>query len=137
MTVNGTGQTRTDGQLESLLRQFKANCRTIPVSFRDRLRFLNNPDRYSHLIHPYPAKLLVHIPYFFLANSILSTPGDTILDPFCGSGTVLLEALVAQRRAIGADVNPLARLISIVKTSPPDPEKLACNILELQKRIQR
>ena len=70
MSGNGTEQIRTDDQLESLLRQFKANGRTIPVSFRDRLRFLNNPDRYSHLIHPYPAKLLVHIPYFFLANSI-------------------------------------------------------------------
>lgn len=137
MSVNGVGKIRTDDQLESLLRQFRANGRTIPVSFRDRLRFLNNPDRYSHLIHPYPAKLLVHIPYFFLSNSILSAPGSTVLDPFCGSGTVLLETLLAGRRAIGADVNPLARLISKVKTSPPDPAKLARGIKELKKRVSK
>jgi hypothetical protein len=136
MITNGAEQVKTDGQIEKLLRQFKAKGRTIPVSFRDRLRFLNNADRYSHLIHPYPAKLLVHIPYFFLANSILSVPGDTVLDPFCGSGTVLLEALLARRSAIGADVNPLARLISRVKTSPPDPARLGRSIDRLQKRIR-
>jgi DNA modification methylase len=135
MIVKGAEQVRTDDQLEKLLRQFKANGRTIPISFRDRLRFLNNPDRHSHLIHPYPAKLLVHIPYFFLANSILSEPGDTVLDPFCGSGTVLLEALLAGRCAIGADVNPLARLISTVKTSPPDPARLGRAIEKLRKRL--
>src|SRR5437763_1215443 len=118
MIGNGAAQISTDSQLGRLLRQFKANRRTIPVSLRGRPRVLNNPHRYRHLIHPFPVKLLVHIPYFFLANSIVSYPGDTVLDPFCGSGTVLLEALLADRCAIGADVNPLARLISKVKTSP-------------------
>jgi DNA modification methylase len=137
MKVNGVEQVRTDEQLENLLRQFKANGRTIPISFRDRLPFLNNPDRHSHLIHPYPAKLLVHIPYFFLANSILTAPGNTVLDPFCGSGTVLLESLLARRSAIGADVNPLARLISRVKTSPPDPAKLIRVTEKLRNRIRK
>ena len=137
MKVNHAEQVRTDKQLENLLRRFKTNGRTIPISFRDRLPFLNNPDRHSHLIHPYPAKLLVHIPYFFLANSILTAPGDIVLDPFCGSGTVLLEALLARRSAIGADVNPLARLISTVKTSPPDPAKLVRVTEKLRNRIRK
>lgn len=136
MTGNGLSHVTTDGQLEKLLRQFKPKRRTIPISFRDRLPFLNNPDRFTHLIHPYPAKLLVHIPYFFLANSIISKPGDIILDPFCGSGTVLLEALLAGRSAVGADVNPLARLISNVKTLPLDPEKLRSATRSLKERIQ-
>ena len=42
----------------------------------------------------------------------------TILDPFCGSGTVILEAMLRGHQAIGIDVNPLARLISIAKTTP-------------------
>jgi DNA modification methylase len=137
MPEQDSNQIKTDGQLTTLLRQFKVSGRTIPISFRDRLPFLNNAGRYSHLIHPYPAKLLVHIPYFFLSNSILSQPGDTVLDPFCGSGTVLLEARLAQRCAIGADVNPLARLISKVKTSPPDPAKLGRSINGLRKRVQQ
>jgi len=79
-----------------------------------------NAERASHSIHPYPAKVLVNIPHFFLANDILSGNGDTILDPFCGSGTVLLEAILSNRNALGADANPLARLITSVKTSPLD-----------------
>ena len=34
-----------------------------------------------------------------------------MLDPFCGAGTVLLEALLSGKSAIGADANPIARLI--------------------------
>jgi 16S rRNA G966 N2-methylase RsmD len=40
-----------------------------------------------------------------------------ILDPFCGSGTVLLEGLLRGHVAIGLDINPLAQLISRVKTT--------------------
>ena len=41
-----------------------------------------------------------------------------VLDPFAGAGTVLLEAISANRVAIGADSNAMARLISQVKTHP-------------------
>lgn len=47
-----------------------------------------------------------------------------LLDPFCGSGTVLLEGMLLGHKAIGIDVNPLARLISLVKTTPIDPGHL-------------
>jgi hypothetical protein len=50
--------------------------------------------------------------------------GDTVLDPFCGSGTTLLEAQLLGRKAIGFDINPLAALISSVKTTEIDPELL-------------
>ena len=48
----------------------------------------------------------------------------TVLDPFCGSGTVLLEANVRGHNAVGVDVNPVARLISQVKTTPIKPHDL-------------
>ncbi|MCI0715812.1 MAG: site-specific DNA-methyltransferase [Chlorobi bacterium] len=60
--------------------------------------------------------MLTLIPYFFLNNNIFSKKGDKILDPFCGSGTVLLEAQIASRYSFGIDSNPLARLITKVKT---------------------
>src|SRR4029077_15453366 len=44
-------------------------------------------------------------------------PADIVLDPFCGTGTVLLEAVRQGRTCIGADSNPLARLITRVKLS--------------------
>jgi DNA modification methylase len=96
---------------------------------------MNSTDRLTHLIHPYPAKLLVHIPFFFLANDLLSRPGDLVLDPFCGSGTVMLEAQVAGRRAYGADSNPLARLIANSKTTPLDVGSLERTLDRLLDRI--
>ena len=43
-----------------------------------------------------------------------------MLDPFCGSGTVLLEGVLSKRNTYGADANPLARLIARVKVSRLD-----------------
>ncbi|HUV31696.1 MAG TPA: DNA methyltransferase [Acidobacteriota bacterium] len=113
-----------DHILEALMSRYDITSRPQAVSFRDLVSGVNGCDRATHLIHTYPAKLLAHIPKFFLQNDVLSSPGDTVLDPFCGSGTVLLESLLAGRSAIGVDVNPLACLISKVKTTPIDPARL-------------
>ena len=76
----------TDAALERLLERYARSEKAITVNFRRLASCLSAPDRATHLIHSYPAKLLMHIPYFFLANTILSRPGDLVLDPFCGSG---------------------------------------------------
>ncbi len=105
---------------EYFVQKYSETLMPISISFRNLFPKLNRPDRYTHLIHTYPAKLLVHIPYFFLNNTYFSKKGDTVLDPFCGTGTVLLEANLSGRDAIGADANPLARLIASVKTRKLD-----------------
>ena len=46
------------------------------------------------------------------------TKHTVVLDPYCGSGTVLVEAALRGHRAIGIDVNPLARLLAEVKSTP-------------------
>jgi site-specific DNA-methyltransferase (cytosine-N4-specific) len=69
-----------------------------------------------HGIHPYPARMIPQI-----ANRLIreqSASGQTVLDPFCGSGGVLTEALLLGRNAVGVDINPLAALIARVKTTP-------------------
>lgn len=43
-------------------------------------------------------------------------PGGVVLDPFCGGGAVLVEAITAGRSAVGVDINDLAILISRAKT---------------------
>lgn len=112
------------------IEEYSKTNEPIPISFRDLFPSMNKLERYSHLIHAYPAKLLPHIPYFFLNNTCFSKEGDIILDPFCGTGTVLLEANLAGRNALGADANPLARKIAIVKTQKIDDQKLT-KMLEL------
>ncbi|MBK9264727.1 MAG: site-specific DNA-methyltransferase [Polyangiaceae bacterium] len=59
-----------------------------------------------HGFHSYPARM-----HPLTARRIIesfSRAGDVVLDPFCGSGTVLVEARLAGRRALGVDANPLA-----------------------------
>jgi site-specific DNA-methyltransferase (cytosine-N4-specific) len=68
-------------------------------------------------IHPYPAKFIQEIPHYLI--KILGVPdGSWIFDPFCGSGATLTEAQLAGIPSIGVDVNPIACLISQVKTQP-------------------
>jgi excisionase family DNA binding protein len=69
----------------------------------------------THSIHPYPAKFIPQIPNAIIQE--LSSVNETVLDPFCGSGTTLVEALRLGRHAIGVDANPLACLISQAKTT--------------------
>lgn len=73
-----------------------------------------------HSIHPYPAKFIPQIPRQLIE---LFHPGDSsqILDPFCGSGTTLVEAVEMGLDCWGIDLNPLACLIAKVKTTPLPP----------------
>jgi len=51
--------------------------------------------------------------------------GDRLLDPFCGSGSIMVGAAQLGRRAVGVDVNPLATFIATVKLRPLTDAQLA------------
>ena len=69
----------------------------------------------SHKFHSYPARFIPQIPLVFIR--LFTKEGDTVLDPMCGCGTTLVEAFLNDRNSIGNDFNPLAVLISKVKTT--------------------
>jgi hypothetical protein len=71
-----------------------------------------------HGFHSYPARL--HPDTARLLVTGFSRPSAVVLDPFCGSGTVLVEARLSGRRALGVDVNPLALELSLLKANGPD-----------------
>ena len=76
----------------------------------------------THSYHPFHAKFIPQIPRTIIEH--LTKKGDIVLDPFCGSGTTLIEAHVLKRNVIGIDIAPLANLITKVKTTFIDTEKL-------------
>lgn len=97
----------------------------VDWSFGDRAR-----QSELEAIHPYPAKFIPELPGTLL-DILPIPPGTAIFDPFVGSGTTLVEA---QRRGIpsvGVDVNPIASLISRVKTQelPAQFDNIAAQVL--------
>lgn len=83
------------------------------------LDFHGPPERSArHGWHPFPAKFPPALPHRFV--EALTVPGDTVLDPMAGSGTSLVEAQRLGRRAVGCDIDPLARRIALAKLTPLD-----------------
>ena len=107
-----------DWDFSEILDQYKLEYqnsgRPLVVNFRKLVPLRSGIDRATHLIHSYPAKLLVNIPLFFLRCKQIG-PAGRLLDPFCGSGTVLVEGALNGWQLVGADANPLARLITKTK----------------------
>lgn len=69
---------------------------------------------YTHEFHPYPAKFPPAIARELIQR--LSTVDDIVFDPFCGSGTTLVEARLEHRNAVGIELNPIGSLISKAKS---------------------
>ena len=67
-----------------------------------------------HGFHSYPARL--HPETARRLVEAFSPPSGRVLDPFCGSGTVLVEARQAGRYAFGIDANPLAVELATLKS---------------------
>ena len=72
----------------------------------------------GHDFHAFPAKFPPQLPRLFI--EALTGPGEVVLDPMAGSGTTLLEAMAAGRRAIGFDIDPLALRLCKIKSMPLD-----------------
>jgi hypothetical protein len=70
--------------------------------------------KHVHGLHPYLGKFIPQLPEIFL--NIYFRQGDTILDPFMGSGTTLVEANIANMNSIGIDISIFNCLMVKVKT---------------------
>ena len=92
-------------------------------ALRGDLSFKGGPQPHPLLgIHPYPARFPSGLPTYFIER--LSNPRQVVLDPTCGSGTTLLEALVLGRNTIGVDIDPLAIMQSQARTQRIKPSEI-------------
>lgn len=70
--------------------------------------------RLTHYLFRFPAKF--HAPVVHSLLRSYTASGETVLDPFCGSGTLLVAAAAEGRNAVGIDVDPVAVFVSKGKT---------------------
>lgn len=120
-TVADSNSTISNDEIEIYDCQYE-QLKTIDWSFANYRQ-----DAISTL-HPYPARFIEELPRQLISH--LGCPENTIVfDPFCGSGTTLVEAQRAGIESVGVDINPIACLISRVKVSELDE-----NFLEIAKK---
>lgn len=82
--------------------------------------------KHVHGLHPYLGKFIPQLPEIFL--NIYFKPGDTILDPFMGSGTTLVEANSLDMNSVGVDISFFNCLMTKVKTDKYELLKLKFEI---------
>lgn len=88
---------------------------------REVLEMTGREDRLTHGFHTYPAGL-----HPDAARTLLEIVGGTsVFDPFCGGGTVLVEAMTLGRAAVGCDVSPVANLVARTRTLVWQPELIS------------
>ena len=72
----------------------------------------------THGMHRFPGKFIPNLPRFLLRAVLGRRKDHTVWDPFCGSGTTLIEAALEGRSFLGLDIDPLAVMIATAKTRP-------------------
>lgn len=99
--------------------------------------------KHVHRLHPYKGKFIPQLVEYFLdehtdnfKQEMIFRKGDIVLDPFCGSGTTLVQANELGIHAIGIDVSEFNALISNIKISQYNLYEVQKYILEISKKLK-
>ena len=107
------------------MQQFYKNVVSVPDHWKESCV---GTECSLHQLSPYIGKLKSSIARDLVAT--YSKPGDLIVDPFSGSGTIPLEALLLKRRALAADISPYATILCRAKLKAPPSLKCALDKAE-------
>lgn len=119
--------TKSDEMLISKLKE-------LPVDYWDFRE--DDTKEYTHGLHNYPAMMVCPISRNIIRLVKEIQPVNALLDPFAGSGTVLVEGMLSGIETVaGNDINPLALLLMKVKTTPIQKEPLLKETKDLLSRV--
>jgi len=91
--------------------------------------------RHVHRLHPYLGKFIPQIVEIFLRKYF--RPGQTVLDPFAGSGTTLVQANELSINSIGYDISAFNVLLTRAKTNPYDLNNVRSEIFDILEKVQQ
>lgn len=96
------------------LKPFRTRPKNVPSEWKQACAYTECT---LHQLSPFIGKLKSSIACDLIMR--YSKPGDLIADPFAGSGTIPLEAVLAGRRTFSADINPYAKALCEAKLDAP------------------
>lgn len=99
--------------------------------------------KHVHRLHPYKGKFIPQLVEYFLdkhtdnfKKQSFFNQGDIILDPFCGSGTTLVQANELGINALGVDVSAFNSFISNIKIENHDTDNLRNTSLAITHKLK-
>src|SRR3972149_5087251 len=95
-----------------------------------------NTKYFTHCFHTYPAIMIPQVAHRLIEMYGPKNGNGILFDPFCGTGTTLVEGILKGLKVIGTDINPLATLIAKVKCQPISPSSLRREIIEVYNRCE-
>ncbi len=115
----------------------RVRSRMEELRIRDTsIAFLDIPERertkHVHRLHPYLGKFIPQLVGYFLSRYF--EPGQTVLDPFSGSGTTLVEASERGIDSFGIEISEFNVMISRVKLADYDLPKLEREVMDITGR---
>lgn len=113
-----------------------ASTRIEDLNLNWRERDLPEKERTKHVhrLHPYLGKFIPQLVEIFLRKYF--APGQTVFDPFCGSGTTLVQANELGVNSIGYDVSAFNVLLTRAKTTEYDIDRVTNEVLDILDKVR-
>ncbi|MCC6445945.1 MAG: class I SAM-dependent methyltransferase [Armatimonadetes bacterium] len=114
-------------QAETPLESLNLNWREKDLPERERTKHV-------HRLHPYLGKFIPQLVEIFLRKYFV--PGQTVADPFCGSGTTMVQSKELGIHSIGYDVSEFNVMLCRAKTMRYDSEKAAREVYDVLEKTR-
>ena len=106
----------------------------LNLNWRERDLPEKQRTKHVHRLHPYLGKFIPQLVEIFLRKYFVA--GQTVLDPFCGSGTTLVQANELGINSFGWDISAFNVLLAEVKTQHYDLNVAAAEVYRILDEVQ-